>query len=118
LYVILTWRGMKIAREAPDMLGQLIATGLTFWLSMEAVINMAMMVGLMPFAGNALPFMSLGGSNLIVSLTSIGILLNIARLSKETDSGKEREGNASAGVRRGVRRRDLSRAGRRASTRR
>jgi cell division protein FtsW len=79
LYSGLVWRGMVIARRAPDMLGTLLASGLALWIGIEALINMAVMVGLMPFAGNALPFISAGGSNLLVSLAAIGILLNISR---------------------------------------
>ena len=78
LYSSLVWRGMVIARRAPDMLGTLLASGLAIWIGIEALINMAVMVGLMPFAGNALPFISAGGSNLVVSLAAIGILLNIS----------------------------------------
>ena len=79
LYAMLIWRGMVIARRAPDMLGTLLASGLVIWIGVEALINMAVMVGLMPFAGNALPFISSGGSNLIVTLAAVGILLNISR---------------------------------------
>lgn len=117
LYAVMAWRGMKIAQNAPDMLGQLLAAGLTFWIVMEAIINMAMMVGLLPFAGNALPFISLGGSNLVVSLTSIGILMNVARLSKAPDVQKERKVYASDGLSRRDRRRNLPRTGRAASPR-
>ncbi len=117
MYAVLAWRGMKIAQNAPDMLGQLLAAGLTFWMVIEAVINMAMMVGLLPFAGNALPFISLGGSNLVVSLTSIGILMNISRLSKAQEGQKERKVYASDGLSRRNRGRDLSRTGRIASPR-
>jgi len=90
LYAALVWRGMVIARRAPDMLGTLLASGLSLWIGLEALINMAVMVGLMPFAGNALPFISAGGSNLVVSLAAIGILLNISRqagfnVGKEND---------------------------------
>lgn len=81
LYSTLVWRGMVIARRAPDMLGTLLASGMALWIGLEALINMAVMVGLMPFAGNALPFISAGGSNLVVSLAAIGILLNISRQS-------------------------------------
>jgi cell division protein FtsW len=118
LYMVVTWRGMKIAKNAPDMLGQLLAAGLTFWLVMEALINMSMMVGLFPFAGNALPFISLGGSNLIVSLVAIGILMNISRLSKATEGQKERTTYAPDGFRRSDRWRDQPRPGSVASTRR
>ena len=84
LYSALVWRGMVIARRAPDMLGTLLASGMSLWIGLEALINMAVMVGLMPFAGNALPFISAGGSNLVVSLAAIGILLNISRQSGVT----------------------------------
>ena len=81
LYAAMVWRGMVIARRAPDMLGTLLASGMALWIGLEALINMSVMVGLMPFAGNALPFISAGGSNLVVSLAAIGILLNISRQS-------------------------------------
>ena len=83
LYAMLVWRGLVIARRAPDMLGTLLATGLALWIGMEALINMAVMVGLLPFAGNALPFVSAGGSNLTASLAAIGILFNISRQNGE-----------------------------------
>ena len=118
LYVVITVRGMKIARQAPDMLGQLLATGVTFWIIFEALINMGMMVGLVPFAGNALPFVSLGGSSMLFSLTSIGILMNIHRQSKASREMEERKEYAPVGVRRSERRRDLSRSGRSSSSRR
>ena len=84
LYGAVVWRGMVIARRAPDILGTLMASGLALWIGLEALINMTVMVGLMPFAGNALPFISAGGSNLVVSLGAIGILLNISRQSGMT----------------------------------
>jgi cell division protein FtsW len=90
LYVMLLWRSLMIARRAPDELGSLLAAGLGIWIAMEAFINMAVMVNLLPFAGNALPFISSGGSNLIISLVAIGIMLNISRLStrKKEENGK------------------------------
>jgi cell division protein FtsW len=84
LYLSLVWRGMVIARRAPDMLGTLLASGMALWIGIEALINMAVMVGLMPFAGNALPFISAGGSNLVVTLAAIGVLLNVSRQSGVT----------------------------------
>jgi cell division protein FtsW len=91
LYATLVWRGLLIARRAPDMLGTLLASGVTFWIGLEALINMAVMVGLMPFAGNALPFISAGGSNLVSTLCAIGIMLNISRQSGETAKMEENE---------------------------
>jgi len=110
LYGILIWRGLKIARNAPDQLGSLMAAGLSIWLTLEAFINMAVMVNLVPFAGNALPFISAGGSNLVVSMMAIGILMNIARLSKPQPQ-TERITDAPIGVRRSQRRRRVPRAG-------
>jgi cell division protein FtsW len=118
LYILVAVRGMKISREAPDMLGSLLAAGLTFWIVLEALINMAMMVGLLPFAGNALPFISLGGSNLIVSLFSIGILMSISRATKMPAAEKERNLYAFDGIGRSNRRRDLPGAGSASSLRR
>jgi cell division protein FtsW len=113
LYVVLVWRGLRIAEKAPDMLGSLLASGLTFWLALEAVINMLVMVGLVPFAGNALPFISAGGSNLVASLAAIGILLNVSR---QIESGADREEwrnlGATIDLRGRNRRRGLSRFGR------
>lgn len=92
LYAILAWRGLKIAGRAPDSLGSLMAAGLTIWIIFEASLNMAVMVGLLPFAGNALPFISAGGSNLLSTLAAIGILLNISRQSGRTvPEDKERK---------------------------
>ncbi|HUG34942.1 MAG TPA: putative peptidoglycan glycosyltransferase FtsW [Anaerolineales bacterium] len=91
LYAALVWRGLVVARRAPDMLGTLLASGLTIWIALEALINMAVMVGLMPFAGNALPFISAGGSNLISTLCAIGIVLNVSRQSGESARLEENE---------------------------
>lgn len=111
-YALLIWRGLVIARRAPDMLGTLLASGLVLWIGIEALINMAVMVGLMPFAGNALPFVSAGGSNLVASLAAIGILLNVSRqrgAATQTDETWRSFGE-TADLRRRNGRRGLSRA--------
>ena len=99
LYVFLMWRGLKIAQRAPDGLGRLMAAGLSMWLAIEAFINMAVIVGLVPFAGNALPFISAGGSNLLVSLAAVGILLNISRVSARSQEVEERTFDAVVDMR-------------------
>jgi len=112
LYASLVWRGLAIARRAPDMLGTLLAAGVTFWIGIEAMINMAVMVGLMPFAGNALPFISAGGSNLVSTLCAIGIMLNISRQSGASVKKEEndwRSFGAAIDLRRGNGRRSVSR---------
>lgn len=91
LYAALIWRGLVIARRAPDMLGTLLASGMAIWIALEALINMAVMVGLMPFAGNALPFISAGGSNLVSTLSAVGIMLNVSRQSGESVRIEENE---------------------------
>lgn len=90
LYFMLLWRGLVVARRAPDQLGSLLAAGLILWIAFEAFVNMAVMVNVLPFAGNALPFISAGGSSLVVSLSAIGIVMNVSRLSsrKTEESGK------------------------------
>lgn len=81
LYVMMIWRGLVIARNAPDQLGSMLAYGLTIWIGIEALMNMAVIVGLMPFTGNALPLISAGGSSMLVTLTAIGIILNVSKAS-------------------------------------
>ena len=113
LYSALVWRGLVIARRAPDMLGTLLASGITFWVGIEALINMAVMVGLMPFAGNALPFVSAGGSNLVATLCAMGIMLNISRQSGEVVKMEENDWRSFGAVidlRRGNGRRSVSRS--------
>jgi cell division protein FtsW len=116
LFGVVLWRGLSIARRAPDMLGALIAAGLSIWLVVEAMINMGVMVGIVPFAGNALPFISAGGSNLLVSMSAVGIILNIDRLGRKA---RQEKGVATVyapdGVRRSERRRSVSRPRRSAS---
>jgi cell division protein FtsW len=112
LYVLFLWRGLNIARRAPDFLGSLLAAGLTIWIVTEAFVNMAVMVNLLPIAGNALPFISAGGSNLLVSLSAVGILMNIARQSTQNQEKEERTFSAVVDLRRRDRRRRVSRPSR------
>ena len=110
LYAAIIWRGLMIARRAPDMLGTLLGTGLVLWIGVEASINMTVMVGLLPFAGNALPFVSAGGSNLVSSLAAIGILLNISRQrGAGTNEEEWRSYSAAVDLRRWNRRRRVPR---------
>lgn len=82
-YMLILWRGLTIARNAPDQLGRLLAAGISMWIVIEALINMAVMVSLMPQAGNALPFISYGGSSLVVTMAGMGILLNVGRAATQ-----------------------------------
>jgi cell division protein FtsW len=109
LFLLLLWRGLVIAKRAPDGLGSLLAAGLTLWIVLEAFINMASLMGLMPFAGNTLPFFSLGGSNLVMSLAALGIVLNVSRLSEQKKEKNRRAFGAIVDLRGRNRRRRLSR---------
>ena len=115
LYITLFWRGLTIARRAPDQLGALMAAGLSLWIAWEAFVNMAVMVSLLPFAGNALPLISAGGSNLVVTMAAIGILMNISRLSEKHKEDNGRLFHAVVNLRGRDRRRSVSGAGRTAS---
>ena len=79
LFLVLGYRGVRIALRAPDAMGALIATGITTWLVFQAWVNMAVVASLLPMTGITLPFISYGGSSLCVGLISVGILLNVGR---------------------------------------
>jgi cell division protein FtsW len=81
LFVLIAWRGLRIARQSPDRFGSLLATGLTINLVLQAFINIAVVSDSIPFTGVPLPFISFGGSSLLVSLAGVGILLSISRCS-------------------------------------
>jgi cell division protein FtsW len=78
LYIVLIIRGFQISLKAPDLFGHLLAAGLTMMIALEAFINIAGVMGLIPLKGLALPFLSYGGTSLLMSLIAVGILLNIS----------------------------------------
>jgi cell division protein FtsW len=90
LYGLLLWRGMRIAKTALDGLGSLLAAGLVFWIVFEAYVNIAVIIGLLPVAGNPLPFVSQGGSNLVVTLSAVGVILGVARQAEMAKRKQER----------------------------
>ncbi len=77
LYAIILWRGIIIAGQAADSFGSFTAGGITIALGMQVCINMGVVLGLLPTKGMTLPFLSYGGTSLLISMASIGILLNI-----------------------------------------
>jgi cell division protein FtsW len=79
LFLVLAYRGVRIALAAPDSMGALVATGITTWLVFQAWVNMAVVASLIPMTGITLPFISYGGSSLCVGLIAVGILLNVGR---------------------------------------
>jgi cell division protein FtsW len=110
LYIYFLWRGLIIAMRAPDLLGRLLAAGITVWIFLEAVINMSVLVNLLPFAGNALPFISYGGSSLTMVLIGVGIIMSVARQTAIKNNEEERRPlNAVVNLRRDDGRRSLPR---------
>ena len=79
LFGLLVYRGLKVARGAPDMFSRLVATGISMWMMFQAVINIGAMLSLIPLTGIPLPFISYGGTSLVISLFGIGVLLNISK---------------------------------------
>jgi len=78
-FILITWRGLQIASDAPDRFGSFLALGLTGMFAVQAFINMSMVLGMMPTKGIPLPFVSFGGSSLLINLIGMGILLNVSQ---------------------------------------
>ncbi len=108
LYGLFFYRGIKIARHAPDQMGALLVAGLVTWICLEAFINMSVLVNILPFAGNALPFISAGGSNLLVSMAAVGLILNVSRVSVRKREERGKLFDAVIDLRRRNRRRSVS----------
>ncbi|MEO8570885.1 MAG: putative peptidoglycan glycosyltransferase FtsW [Chloroflexota bacterium] len=79
LFLLLAYCGVRVALGAPDTFGALLAAGITGWLCLQAFINIGVVVAILPITGITLPFISAGGSSLIISFAAIGILLSISR---------------------------------------
>lgn len=82
LIFILTARGLKIAKNAPDLFSRLMAVGISSWIFFQATINMAAISGLIPLTGIPLPFISYGGTSIVFLMAGVGILLNISKHAK------------------------------------
>ena len=78
-FFLITWRGLQVAGRAPDRFGAFLALGLTGMVAVQAFINLSMVLGLMPTKGIPLPFVSAGGSSLLINLIGMGILLNVSQ---------------------------------------
>jgi cell division protein FtsW len=79
LFVFLIYLGVRIARNAPDRFGLLLAGGITGWIALQALINMGAVLGLLPITGVPLPLISFGSSSLVLTMAAIGVLLSIAK---------------------------------------
>jgi cell division protein FtsW len=85
MFALFAWQGMRICKTAPDAFGFFLALGITASIALQAAINIAVVTGSIPTKGLPLPFISTGGSSILLSLLGVGILLNIARQSENTD---------------------------------
>lgn len=79
LFVLFVWRAFHIGIESKEPFGQMLATGIAAWIGLEAMFNIAVMTTVIPFTGVVLPFISYGGSSLVVVLTAVGLLMSISR---------------------------------------
>jgi len=82
LYSVIMWRGMSISKNSKDLFGAFIALGLTTALGLQVCINMGVVMGMLPPKGLALPFLSYGGTSLLMNMACIGILMNIGASQK------------------------------------
>jgi cell division protein FtsW len=83
-FCVVTWRGMRVALRAPDTFGSFLALGLTTMVAVQAFVNISVVLGLMPTKGIPLPFVSAGGSSLLINLVGMGILLNVSQHASPT----------------------------------
>ncbi|EFH87317.1 putative lipid II flippase FtsW [Ktedonobacter racemifer] len=85
LFLCLAFRGFRLARRTQDMYGALLATGITTWLILQAAVNIGATSAFIPYTGVPLPFISFGGTSLVISLAAVGILLNISRYIRQPE---------------------------------
>ena len=78
-FCVITWRGLRTAMRAPDRFGAFLALGLTTMVAFQAFFNISVVLGLLPTKGIPLPFVSYGGSSLLINLIGMGILLNVSQ---------------------------------------
>ncbi len=88
LLALYLWLGFRIARAAPDSFGMLLATGLTAMIGIAAVLHIGVTLAVVPTTGLPLPFISHGGSNLVVSLLATGIIISVARAPRQAEARK------------------------------
>jgi len=101
-FVVFAWAGLRVALNCKDPFGKRLAVGVVALVSGQAVINLAAVLGLAPLTGIPLPFISYGGSSLVVSLLSVGVLLNIAGGGARARAAVRDSGRGNGGTRRAV----------------
>jgi cell division protein FtsW len=91
LFAFLTYRGFRIALTAADSFGTILASGITCSLIFQAIVNIGVVTASFPFTGIPLPFISFGGSSLVVSMASVGLLLAVSRRTMPVDPQEQKE---------------------------
>jgi cell division protein FtsW len=114
LFAFLAYRGFKIALAAPDPFGTILASGITVSLVLQAIVNIGVVTASIPFTGVTLPLFSYGGSSLVISMASIGLLLAVSRRTLPASRKDKEELNEIDRIRGRNRGARVSRAGRRA----
>ena len=94
-FAVLLYAGIRIAMQAPDTFGRLLAAGITSWIGLQTIINLGAVTGLLPITGVPLPLLSFGGTALVVTLTGIGVLVSVARSSAGKGTRGRRRGRAA-----------------------
>lgn len=92
LYILFVVRGFMIANRAKDSFGALLASGVTVWVASKAMLNIAVMANVVPSTGISLPFISYGGSSMLVMLTGVGLLLSVSRVSRQVLPDRRKQG--------------------------
>jgi cell division protein FtsW len=101
MFALLAFLGMRAAHKAPDRFGMLLASGIVIWISSQALVNIGAVTAVLPVTGVPLPLLSFGGSSLVLSLTAMGILTNIAWQGTKNGLDDQRTPRRSASRRRG-----------------
>ncbi|MDE3077297.1 MAG: putative lipid II flippase FtsW [Chloroflexota bacterium] len=112
LFLLLAYRGLLAARRAPDSFGALLAVGISCQIAVQAFLNIAVVTSTVPFTGITLPFVSYGGSSMLVSFAAMGILLNVTQYGRDRKEAVGEESPAAPASRRRHRWPPLSGAGR------
>ena len=94
LYSVIAYRGFKIASHAPNKFSMLLAGGISTWISVQAFVNIMVNTALFPITGITLPFMSYGGSSMVMTLLAVGVLLNISKYTTLYAYTPDRRGNS------------------------
>ncbi|MGB1289114.1 MAG: FtsW/RodA/SpoVE family cell cycle protein, partial [Aggregatilineales bacterium] len=93
LYTAFVIRGFQIARRAVDPFGALLVIGFTLWVAIQALLNIAVMTAVVPSSGLPLPFISFGGSAMLVLMCGVGLMLSVQRVSMQRENSAGRRKN-------------------------